>query len=371
MTRERFKKQEAGSFFGDWLYAKVVPEDHFLRKSDAIVPWQTYTELLMQLYSGGAMYGRPPYDPAVILKMLLISYLYNLSERATEQHAGDSLVMKWFLRLAVDEPAPDHSTLSRFRKRLIRKDKGAALEEILADIVRLAKETGVQFGSIQVIDSVHTSADVNPRKDKDRQKKEGKPPRDGGAAWGVKRTKRVYDRHGNEVMIPDRFFGFKTHASLNALSGLITNLMVTAGNAHDGHILPHLVHRDLAVGMLVSTVTADRGYDDSGNHELLRAKGIHSAIILNHYRTHKKDPAKQVWIDLKASEAYQLGIRERYKIERKFGEAKQGHGFGRCRYLGIPGYQVQAYLTAITLNLKRLVKLQTGTGFRGTASVCA
>jgi IS5 family transposase len=74
---------------------------------------------------------------------------------------------------------------------------------------------------------------------------------------------------------------------------------------------------------------------------------------------------------LLASEPYQRGIRERYKIERKFGEAKQGHGLGRCRYLGIDGYRMQTYMTVIALNLKRMVKLLTNTSFRGRASAYA
>jgi IS5 family transposase len=62
--------------------------------------------------------------------------------------------------------------------------------------------------------------------------------------------------------------------------------------------------------------------------------------------------------------AYKAGQKERYKIERKFGEAKQNHGLGRCRYLGLLGFGIQAYFTAIALNLKRIAKLQTGVGLK-------
>ena len=61
---------------------------------------------------------------------------------------------------------------------------------------------------------------------------------------------------------------------------------------------------------------------------------------------------------------YRAGLRERYKIEQKFGEAKLWHGLRRCRYLGLARYRLQAYLTALVLNLKRLVKLLYGLGFR-------
>lgn len=370
MARQRFKKQDTGSFFGNFIYDRVVRADHFLRQLDAIIDWQPLTMQLIEYYGGGGMYGRPPYDPAVILKMLLIAYLYNLSERQTEDHVNDSLAMKWFLGLAVDEAAPDHSTLSKFRQRLIQNGRVEAFEEMLTAIVRQAQQAGVEFGLIQILDSVHTVANVNTNKDDQRQDRDGKPPRDGDAQWGVKHTRRERNEEGKVTKRPRYFYGYKTHVSLNTGSELITSLIVTGGKGYDGHLLPALLEQDLAKGIQIHIVTGDRGYDDSANHYLLETKQIQSAIILNHYRTKKKDPNKQVWMRLRASEAYQAGIRERYKIERKFGEAKQGHGLGRCRYLGIEGFRVQAYLTALVLNLKRMVKLLTGTSFRGRARVC-
>lgn len=93
-------------------------------------------------------------------------------------------------------------------------------------------------------------------------------------------------------------------------------------------------------------------------------RGLHSAIRLKKTRTEKKDANKQVWLALRQTPPYQQGLKERYKVERKFGEAKQGHGLGRCRYLGRSGFAVQAFFTAIILNLKRMVRLLTGVGFK-------
>jgi len=58
-------------------------------------------------------------------------------------------------------------------------------------------------------------------------------------------------------------------------------------------------------------------------------------------------------------------------VERKFGEGKQGHGLGRCRYVGHTKFTVQALLTAIALNLKRMVKLLVGVNFKGRATASA
>ena len=371
MARIRFKKQDIGSFFGTLIYDRIVSKDHFLRKLDEIIPWEYFAEQLIQLYMGGAMYGRPPFDPIMMLKMLLLAYLYDISERQIEQQINDSLSMKYFLGLAVDEKAPHHSTLCKFKKRLHENGKEDVLPEMLAQIIRIAQESGVQFGSIQVIDSVHTVADVNTAKDEKRQEKDGKPPRDEDAAWGVKHSKKVRDKEGKQVKIPEYFYGYKAHASLNTGSELITSLTVTPGNAYDGHELPELLERDLEKGIPIDILTADKAYDSGDNHYLLETKGIQSAIILKRYRTEKKDPNKQVWLELKKSEGYKQGIRERYKIERKFGEGKQGHGLSRCRCLGIDAYRVQAYMTVMALNLKRLVKLLTGTNFKGRANAYA
>ncbi len=99
----------------------------------------------------------------------------------------------------------------------------------------------------------------------------------------------------------------------------------------------------------------------------MKAKGINSAIRLNNYRTQKKDPNKEGWLELKESQEYADGLRERYKVERKFGEARKWHGYERCRYLGFIRHAIQSYLTFMAINLKRLVKLLTGVSFRGEA----
>ena len=300
----------------------------------------------------------------------MIAYLYNLSERQVETYVNDNLSAKYFVGLAVDQKAPDHSTLTKFRKRLIERGKLEAFEELLTEIIQIALESGVQFGSIQIVDSVHSIANVNIRKD-DSQQKKGKGPRDPDAKWGVKHSKKVEDEHGNSKEQREYFYGYKAHVSLNAESGLITNLVATPGNAYDGHKLPELVHRDLELGLPIDTVAADRGYDDGNNHYFLQEKGLHSAIHLKTLRTQKKDENKGIWVQLKTTSEYKQGLRERYKIERKFGEGKQGHGLGRCRYVGCTKFAIQVLLTAIALNLKRMVKLLVGVNFKGRATASA
>ena len=370
MEKERFVETGRSSFFGDYLYDQIVPEGHFLRKLKHQIPWERFTQRLIKLYKGGGMYGRPPFDPALVLKVTLIAYLYNLSERQAEVYVNDNLSAKYFVGLAVDQKAPDHSTLTVFRERLQQNGKLAVFEAMLAEIVRIAVESGVQFGSIQIVDSVHSIANVNTAKDHVR-KKHGEEPHDPGAKWGVKHKRKVKTEDGKEVEQAEYFFGYKAHVSLNAENGLITSLETSSGSDYDGHHFCSLVDRDLQQRLPVDIYTADKGYDDGNNHYYLDLRGLYSAIRLQRTRTGKKDDSRQPWLDLLKTPQYHEGLQERYKIERKFGEATQGHGFGRCRYLGSLGFAVQAFLTAIMLNLKRLVKLLTGVGFKTHSPSCA
>jgi len=371
MSRQRFKAQGENSFFGQFVYDRVIPSHHFLVKLKEIIPWERFTHKLVKYYRGRAREGRPPYDPALLLRMLLVCYLYNLSERQTEEMADYHLPIKYFIGLAVDEKAPDHSTLTAFKARLLENGSIEAFEGMLREIIIIAQEKGVEFGSIQVMDSVHTVADVNTEKDEKRQKKEGKPPRDPHARWGVKHTRRVKTQQGRVIEQKEYFHGYKAHVSLNSDSELITSMTYTPGNAYDGHQLPKLLEKDVAQGVPIDIVTADRAFDDSDNHFLLASKRIHSAIHSNAYRTRKKDPSKQVWLTLQRTPEYKRGLKERYKVERKFGEAKTGHGLRRCRYIGLLRYAIQGFLTAIVLNVKRMVKLLTGVHFKGRATAAA
>jgi IS5 family transposase len=370
MGGKRYKELGTDSFFGGYVYDRIVPDRHFLRQLNELVDWHIFAEKLVDLYRGKARTGRPPYNPAVILKMLLLSYLYNLSERQTEVHVNDSLSAKYFLGLAIDEAAPDHSTLTAFKRRIVRQGGEVLLEALLVEVVRTAQRQGVVFGSIQVVDSTYTVADVNVAKEDRRRKGEGKPPRDDGARWGGKRRRRR-GKKGQKGSDTEWTYGYKMHNCLNAQSEMITSIVVTSASRPDGKQFPKLVQKDRELGLSAEIYSADRGYDDGENHYLLETLGMQSAIHLNDYRTQKKDRNKEVWITLKQSPGYRAGQRERYKIERKYGEAKLYHGLRRCRYLGWMRYAIQAYLTAIALNLKRMVKVLTGVSFKGDSTAMA
>src|SRR3972149_8208744 len=165
---------------------------------------------------------------------------------------------------------------------------GGGVEGAVSGVLGIAREKGIKMGRIQVVDSVHTTAEVNVEKEEARQKK-GKGPRDPDARWGVKGSKKVRDEEGRERRQTESFYGYKAHVSLNAETGLITSLKVTPGAAYDGHQMPNLVEQDLAQDIGVEIYSGDRGYDDGENHLYLQSRGLKSALRLNRYRLGRKE----------------------------------------------------------------------------------
>ena len=188
----------------------------------------------------------------------------------------------------------------------MKNRKADVFKKLLDDLIVLAKSKGVVFGSIQIVDSVHVIADVNTQKD-DHRDKEGKPRRDPSAQWGVKHKRKVRDEEGNEKKVPEYFFGYKQHTSMNAESGLITSLTHTSGEAYDGHQLPRLIEHDLSLGLPISIVTADKGYDDGNNHYFLELHKLHSAIRLYDIRTAGTNRHRDIWLALNGHPSTRLG----------------------------------------------------------------
>lgn len=94
----------------------LVPKDHFLRKLEQALDLSFVYGETAHLYS--RKYGRPPIDPVVMVKYLLLGFLYGIpSERQIEQRCADSNAFRWYLGIDLDERVPDHSTVSQLRRK--------------------------------------------------------------------------------------------------------------------------------------------------------------------------------------------------------------------------------------------------------------
>lgn len=374
---KHFKKTGENLFCSEFLLETAISHTYqFLEKLDEQVNFEElWREKLLQTYKGGAELGQPPYAPEMILKMLFLSYLFGTSEREIERIINDSISMKVFLGLALEERAPDHSTLTKFKNRILKYGKRNGeniLKELFDEIILLANERGIDLGHTQSIDSTHTIADVNGRKEKQRTKKiseggEGKKPRDPDAKYGVKKTKKVKTTKGEVVEILEGYTGYKSHFSVNGLTNLITSYLVTTMAAYDGHYFEPLMKDDLRKGVAKKGKTiyaADRCYDDGENHTWLEKENLKDAICLKGVKKGEKPIAK--WIKHTTQEEFDIGRKQRFTVERVNGGVKKDHRLGRARYLGLEKMALQTCLTGLAHNLKTLVKLWTGVPLRGS-----
>lgn len=96
ISKVRLADTGKDSFFGDYVYAQVLDADDFMVALRQLFDWGRYTERLLTVYRGKGRRGRPPYDPVVSLKMLFVSYLWDVSERDVERVATRDLGVKYF-----------------------------------------------------------------------------------------------------------------------------------------------------------------------------------------------------------------------------------------------------------------------------------
>jgi IS5 family transposase len=320
------------SFYGNHIYDRIIPNDHFLKLLDKAVDLSFVNELCRDAYT--PYFGRPAYAPEVMFKIIFLQFLYDVSDRRIEEEVNFNLVLKWFTGLAIDESPPDASSLTRFRDRL--GDERFA--NIFNQIVEIAREKGLVSDRLSIVDSTDVKAKLDTFKIKDNP--DILPDKD--ARHGYKSEKKP-------------FFGYKAHASMDSDSELITRLDTTPGNTHDGKEFPKVVDTQSRM------TTADKAYDSKKNHRLLKRKRAISAIIIKKNRKSARLRKQQMKPEIIAAQ------RERPKIERKFAEFKRFHGLREARYWGLTKMAIQFTMTAITCNLKRIVKLLFHQGCLGTS----
>ena len=126
------KQTHSESLFYYFRIEDHIPEDHLLRLVDRYIDVTFVRETLKASYSHT---GRPSIDPEVLLRILLIGYLYGItSERRLVEDVAMHLAYRWFTGLGFDQEVPHHSTFSKNRRG--RFQESALFLELFERIVR-------------------------------------------------------------------------------------------------------------------------------------------------------------------------------------------------------------------------------------------
>ena len=137
-----------------------VPADHLLRGIDRVLD---LTDLRRHLASFYSHTGRPSIDPELMVRMLLVGYCFGIrSERRLCEEVHLNLAYRWFCRLGLEDPVPDHSTFSKNRHGRFRESD--AFRQLFQSVVERCIKEGLVGGEGFAIDASIIRADANRRR---------------------------------------------------------------------------------------------------------------------------------------------------------------------------------------------------------------
>jgi len=389
------QKPISPSMFQMVTIEQLVREGYFYRKVDSVLDLSFVRDTVKDLYCPDN--GRPAIEPERIMRMMLIGYFENFSDQGLcqeiEMHAG----YRWFCRLDFHGPVPDRTTLIKARDRWGVETFDRLFQEVVNQCVKagLVKGTVVAIDGTQVraraaAKSLEPIAPVVPigeylsRFDEPKTPSEDppKPPHGGGDrdfrggkfSNETHRSKtdpdaRLYRKAAGQEAYPR----YLVHNALDVKSGVILDTEATkaTGYAERETALQFIARLDGPLLLL------DKNYRSAGflaDAVYLGARPIVPlddltpvAIPTWKRRTFKLLQQRKRRRVVQQAEALNFVKRlngkkfhskiyaMRAKIEHKFAEAKEHHGLRRARGYGLPSMRIQARMTAMVQNIKRLV----------------
>lgn len=134
-----------------------VPQNHLLGFIDRYVGFDFVREKLRASYSET---GRPSIDPEVLLRILLLGYLYGItSERKLLEELRMHLAWRWFTGLGFEQEIPHHSTFSKNRHG--RFQESNLFQELFERIVEQCIAAGLVEGEQMSVDGSFIMANAS------------------------------------------------------------------------------------------------------------------------------------------------------------------------------------------------------------------
>ena len=297
--------------------------------------------------------GRPPFDPVLKFRMLVLQSLHGLSLEQTEYLVRDRLSWMRFCQLGPEDRVPDANTLWDFREALIA---AGALDDLFARLDRAITAAGYLPRGGQIVDASLVAAPRQRNTDGEKAAiKEGKSAaeiwpdkpakarqKDVDGRWTVKYSKAKVRADGTkpvDIAIP--VYGYKSHISIDRMHGLIRRQTVTDAARHDG--------ARLREGLIARTNTsrsvwADSAYRSAENEAWLEAHGMVSRI-------HRKKPrGRPMPKRTRRANAAKSAVRS--KVEHVFAHQKARMGM-TIRTIGLARARAAITLANMAYNMTR------------------
>ncbi len=307
-----------------WLPPRVGRNARLERLSE-LIDLAPLAALVADLHA--APRGRPSYPPLLMVKVLLLQQWYQASDPAMEEALWERLSFRRFVGLGLQDAAPDHSTISRFRRQVTTAGLTARLfAAVEAQLV--ARGVLVQQGTL--VDATLVEAQV--RRPKGGATGAGSPT-DPDATWA---------RRG-----PHARFGYKLHLGVDAGSELVRRAHLTPANVNETEVADQLIAGDEAA------VYGDAAYGTHARSARLRDLGIQDRLMRRPSKHHPQlSPA--------ARRRHARIEQVRRPVEHVFGTLKRTYGYQRVRYRGLARNATAMWFMLPAYNLRRADRLLTG-----------
>src|SRR5690349_20121516 len=238
------RQVEQAALFYEFSLERHVPPDHLLRSIDRFVELSDIRRELTPFYSST---GRPSIDPELMIRMLMIGYCFGIrSERRLCEEVHLNLAYRWFCRLGLNGPVPDHSTFSKNRHGRFRQSD--LLRRVFEMVLQRCVKEGLVGGEAFAVDASLIRADANRQKGIEGEK--GLPPEAAGRA--IEEYLSVLD---------DAAFGAATEVTPKFISPSDPAARWTGahgGQAFFGYSTNYLIDTDNAIIVDVEATTAIR-----------------------------------------------------------------------------------------------------------------
>jgi IS5 family transposase len=320
-----------------------------LKELDKAIKWERIEKTLMSHYPVGiSTEGADAYPPLMLFKCLLLQKWFRIpSDPELESQINDRISFKSFLKLPFDMPSPDHSTFSRFRKRLSED----ALTKVNSEVLNQFAEKGLSINEGIAIDarlvqsaSRPVSGDQLKELREKRQTEEGKVDKNG------RPLKFSRDVESDWVVQDDvPHFGLKEHASVDVDNGFILATTLTPASFHESRYLTYCTINSLHTQQPLKKVYADKGYYGEPNRDFLSLNHIEDGIM-------RKDTTTAKLTEYEKQRNRKIS-KKRYIIEQYFGLSHLHDGAKRARFTTIIKNIIDTMCRQAAFNIKRGSKL--------------
>jgi len=256
-----------------------IPQDHPLRKIEQLVDFNFIRSQVASLYGSN---GNQSVDPAVILKLMFLLFYENIkSERALMSQLPLRLDWLWFCCYDLDEKTPDHSVISKARRRWGLVIFTEFFENILGQCI----DVGLVEGETIHVDS--SMIDANASKDKlkcqlravsrnlyEELEDNAEPPQKlQKRASTTDPDARLGKKYGKTTL------GYKDHRAVDDKHGIVTATVTTPANVNDEKVLAEVITKHQTnTNTKVKTTVADKAYGIGENYKYLYEHGITPCI---------------------------------------------------------------------------------------------